>query len=499
MLKTTESAIVHLVSACRRRPYLTIVLSLLLALLGAVYTYQNIAINTDTDQLISSKLPWRQRDIAYDAAFPQQANTLLVVVDGATPEIAASAAGTLADALAQTQGRFQEVEELGAPDFFKRNGLLFLDKDELQRLTDQLIRAQPFLGALATDPTLRGLAGALRFMPEGARRGAIQLEDFAAPLARVSETIDALLAGRPAAFSWSELVTGSPPQARELRRFIRVKPILDFDALQPGAAASEAVRKTSTALGLAPKNGVTVRLTGPVAIADEEFGTLADGAVLNSILTVVAVLLILWLALRSGKIMLAVVTALFVGLAITSALGLAMVGALNLISVAFAVLFVGIGVDFGIQFAVRYRRERHLNNDLDAALEATATAKPLLLAAAATAAGFYAFLPTEYIGVSELGLIAGTGMIVAYLTSVTLLPALLTVLKPPPEPYPIGIPILAPADRFMAGHRKPILALAALIVAAGAPLFMDLHFDFDPLSLRNASSESISTLRDLMK
>ncbi|MGA9601776.1 MAG: MMPL family transporter [Methylocystis sp.] len=501
MLKTTESAIVHLVSACRRRPYLTIVLSLLLALLGAVYTYQNIAINTDTDQLISSKLPWRQRDIAYDAAFPQQANTLLVVVDGATPEIAASAAGTLADALAQTQGRFQEVEELGAPDFFKRNGLLFLGKDELQRLTDQLIHAQPFLGALATDPTLRGLAGALRFMPEGARRGAIQLEDFAAPIARVSETIDALLAGRPAAFSWSELMTGSPPQARELRRFIRVKPILDFDALQPGAAASEAIRKTSAALGLARENGVTVRLTGPVAIADEEFGTLANGAALNSILTVVAVLLILWLALRSGKIMLAVVTALLVGLAITSALGLAMVGALNLISVAFAVLFVGIGVDFGIQFAVRYRRERHLNNDLDAALEtaAAATAKPLLLAAAATAAGFYAFLPTEYIGVSELGLIAGTGMIVAYLTSVTLLPALLTALKPPPEPYPIGIPILAPVDRFMAGHRKPILALAALIVAAGAPLFKDLHFDFDPLSLRNASSESISTLRELMK
>ena len=233
-------------------------------------------------------------------------------------------------------------------------------------------------------------------------------------------------------------MTGSTTQARELRRFIRVKPILDFDALQPGAAASDAIRKTVAELGLGAESGVTVRLTGPVAIADEEFGSLADGAALNSVLTVVAVLIILWLALRSGKIIFAVVTSLFAGLAITSALGLAMVGALNLISVAFAVLFVGIGVDFGIQFAVRYRRERHLNNDLDAALAtaASATAKPLLLAAAATAAGFYAFLPTEYIGVSELGLIAGTGMIVAYLTSVTLLPALLTVLKPPPEPAP---------------------------------------------------------------
>lgn len=501
MLETIESAIVNLVGACCRRPLLTIVISLFLALVGAIYTYENITINTDTGQLIPSNLPWRQREIAFDAAFPQQVNTLLVVVDGATPELAASAAAKLATQLSKTPGHFQEVEELGAPAFFKQNGLLFVSADELRHLTGQLIRAQPFLGALAADPTLRGLAGALRFLPEGTRHGAIRFGDFASPLSRLSEAIDALLAGRPAAFSWSDLMTGSPPLARELRRFIRIKPILNFDALQPGAGPSETIRKTAAELGLAPENGVKVRLTGSVAIADEEFGTLADGALLNALLTVAAVLLILWLALRSSRIILAVATALFVGLAITSAVGLAMVVALNLISVAFAILFVGIGVDFGIQFAVRYRHERHLNNDLDAALAATATAtaKPLLLAAAATAAGFYAFLPTEYIGVSELGLIAGTGMIIAYLTSVTLLPALLTVLNPPPEPCPIGFHSLAPVDRFMARHRKPILVLAALVVAAGAPLFRYLHFDFDPLSLRNASSESISTLKDLMK
>ncbi len=109
---------------------------------------------------------------------------------------------------------------------------------------------------------------------------------------------------------------------------------------------------------------MSVRLTGPVAMADDEFGTVADGALLNVILTVIAVLLILWFALRSGRLMFAVMLSLFVGLAITAALGLAMVGALNLISVAFAVLFVGIGVDFGIQVAVRYRQERHVKGDL---------------------------------------------------------------------------------------------------------------------------------------
>ena len=175
-----------------------------------------------------------------------------------------------------------------------------------------------------------------------------------------------------------------------------------------------------------------MRLTGSVALSDEEFATVADGAALNGAVTILVVLLLLWLALKQARIVLAVLVNLAVGLTFTAAIGLWMVGALNLISVAFAVLFIGLGVDFGIQFSVRYRAERHANGDFGAALQATArgVAGPLLLAAASIAAAFYSFLPTAYVGLSELGLIAGTGMIIAFLTTITLLPALLSALKP---------------------------------------------------------------------
>src|SRR5262245_66205589 len=96
---------------------------------------------------------------------------------------------------------------------------------------------------------------------------------------------------------------------------------------------------------------------------DEEFSSVADGALRNLLLTLSAVLLLLWIGLRSGRIIFAVVVCLLVGLALTAAAGLALVGSLNLISVAFAVLFVGIGVDFGIHVAVRYLRQRHLHRD----------------------------------------------------------------------------------------------------------------------------------------
>src|SRR6185503_6194221 len=131
-------------------------------------------------------------------------------------------------------------------------------------------------------------------------------------------------------------------------------------------------------------------------------------------------------------------------------LGFAIVGPLNLISIAFAVLFVGLGVDFGIQFSVRYRTDRFDVDDLKLALAHAArnAGAPLTLAAAAVAAGFLSFLPTDYRGVSELGQIAGMGMVIAYLGSITVLPALLAVLNPPGEPEPLGFQFLAPVDDF---------------------------------------------------
>ena len=245
-----------------------------------------------------------------------------------------------------------------------------------------------------------------------------------------------------------------------------------------------------------------MRLTGSVPLADEEFATIADGAALNGVVTILVVLLILWLALKQARIILAVLINLAVGLSFTAAIGLMMVGALNLISVAFAVLFIGLGVDFGIQFSVRYRAERFADRDLVEALEATGrgVGGPLLLAAASIAAAFYSFLPTAYVGLSELGLIAGTGMIVAFLTTITLLPALLAVLKPAGEPAPVGWAWLAPLDHFLdhaaqlgggphAGGRRSWPAAAArpeLRLQPAEPA-LEEHV------------ESVSTLLDLMR
>src|SRR5260370_723085 len=234
------------------------------------------------------------------------------------------------------------------------------------------------------------------------------------------------------------------------------------------AAGLTRVQPLIAALASDPKLRGTVALTGEVPMNDDQFSVIRYSAVRDTLTAVFGVLIILWLALRSWKIITAVFFSLMTGLAATAALGLVLVSSFNLISIALFVLFVGLGVDFGIQFSVRYRAERYEHPDLYEALRwaARKAGDPLSLAAAATAVGFFAFLPTSYRGLSELGLIAGCGMLVAFACSIPLVPAMLALLKPPGEPAPVGFRSLAPVDDFLQRHRIPVLVRTFIVVIA---------------------------------
>ena len=491
--------VTKLVKASIDHRWAVIILSAVLAALAGYYTATHFAITTDTGKLIDSNVRWRQLEITFDKAFPQRSGLTVIVIDGQTPEQAEQAARLLEARLKTLPQLIQTVDRPDGGEFFNRNGLLFLSKEELGKTVNQLLAAQPFLGSLAADPSLRGLMGTLSLMALGISEKETTFDAILTPMQKIADALEGVNAGKTVAFSWRELLTGQAAKPKDLRRLILVRPILEFSALEPGQVASEAIRSAARDLRLTTENGVRIRLTGNVPLADEEFATVADGAVLNTTVTVLIVLFILWMALRSYKIIGAVFLSLIVGFALTAAIGLILVSALNLISVAFAVLFVGLGVDFGLQYSVRYREERHIHSDTRTAiLEAAQKAgSPLALAAASVAVGFYAFLPTEYRGLSELGLIAGTGMIVAFGTSITLLPALLSLFRTPDEPVSMGYKFLAPVDHFLARHRKAVLIATAILAVGGLPLLAKVRFDFNPINLRSTEVESVSTYLDL--
>jgi uncharacterized protein len=494
------SIVVAIVKTCTRFATLTLALGLILAVGSGYYTSRHFAINTDINTLISDKMDWRQRDIEFDKAFDRDA-TILAVVEAPTPELTSAAAAALEARLRDDKTNFMSMQPLGSGEFFEKNGLLFLPTQEVAEVTGQFEKAAPLIEIMAGDPSIRGLTGALETGLAGVKRGEVKLDNTARPFNLIAQTVETVLNKGKANFSWRELVSDKGLTDSDKRAFIEFKPVIDYSALQPGKEATDAIRKAAADVGFADKFQARVRLTGPVPIANEEYATVQDGAVMNGIGTVVVVLIILWLALHSGKIIFAVFLNLFIGLSLTTAVGLWLVGSLNLLSIAFAVLFVGLGVDFGIQFSVRYRSERFKNDNLVQALEEAArrAAVPLSLAAMATAAGFLCFLPTAYKGISELGEIAGAGMVIAFFSSITVLPAILKLINPPGESEPVGYAFLAPLDHFLEKHRVAIVVITIAVVVAGLPLLYFLKFDFNPMNLRNPRAESIATFLDLRK
>ncbi|TYL99129.1 MMPL family transporter [Bradyrhizobium rifense] len=492
-----HSVIVRIVDFCARNRWTIVIAGALLMLGAAAFDAARFSINTDTEGLISQDLPWRQRELELSKAFPRKG--ILVVVKATAPENAARATSALAQALSENPDLFPTVELLDSGDFFERNGLLFESPADVKRTAEGLTRVEPLIAALASDPSLRGVMTALSFAAEGIRAGQITLDRLAWPLSLADRTLSQVLSGKPATFSWQELLENQPPPARRLRHLIAVQPTLDFAALQPGHKAEDGIRQATFDLDLQNKFGATVDLTGEVPMNDDQFSVIRYSAVRDTLTAVFGVLIILWLALRSWKIIAAVFFSLIAGLAATAALGLVLVTSFNLLSIALFVLFVGLGVDFAIQFSVRYRAERHEHPDLYDALRSAArkAGDQLSMATAATAIGFFAFLPTSYRGLSELGLIAGCGMLVAFACSITLVPASLALLKPPGEPAPVGFRSLAPLDNFLQRHRIAVIVGTFLVLLSGIPLLFHLEFNFNPVDLQNPNSPSVVTYREL--
>jgi uncharacterized protein len=497
-MKTLTAFVVRTIRLCTRYAWWVIAGAIVLTILCSWYAATHFSLTTDINQLISTNSIWRQRELAFEKAFPQY-QTIVAVVDAPTAEFADEATAALIGRLSQQKDLFRSIEEPQGGSFFAQHGLLFEPAEQLAPQMKMLTQAERLLQNFASDPSLGGVIRGLQFGLIGVQGGQITLDQMTWAMTLAADTLDQVNANRPASFSWHALAQGQVPKPNDLRRFLRVRAVLDFTALEPGLKASDAIRRAADELNFASAYQARVRLTGPVPMADEEFATIKENAALNATVTIAVVLFILWLALRWFRIIFAVFVCLVVGLSITAAVGMMMVGTLNLISVYFAVLFVGLGVDFGLQYSVRYRAERHEVDGLyEALLHAGRRAgAPLTLAALATAAGFLSFLPTAYRGLSELGLIAGVGMLIAFLTSITLLPALLSKLKPRSEPQHLGYAVLAPVDSFLERHRTSILIITALIVVGASPLLFWLRFDFNPINLRSPKVESVATYIEL--
>jgi len=459
------------------------------------YTAGNIGVYTDTAAMLDEDLPFRRSYEAYRRAFPQLVDMLLVVVEAPNPEAADAAARDLTEHLRDAPELFDDIFLAGGDAFFAQAALLYQDEETLDALADQLHAARPLLGALNENPNLVGLAtivgGILSTsaQPTGINSGQLITE--------LNRALVADLSALPYDVSWQRILTADPQDGNE-RRFLFVKPKLDFTEPLAAQAAIGHIRLATPKLQ--EQYGATLRITGDAALSYEELTIALGGARLLGILAFIMVTGVLLIGLRSGWLALACVVNLLAGLCLTAAFATFAVGNLNLISLAFAVLYIGLGADYAIHLALRYR-ERLIAGDAQHAAIFHATTRmagPLLLCTLTTSTGFFAFLPTSFSGVSELGLIAGTGMFINLALSLTMLPGLFALL-PAPRVRVIPAPQPAASVHRQRDRWRPVVRAAAIVLGIAAIAFLPrLEFDFDALNLRPADAESVATLRDLM-
>ena len=492
----------QIISRSARHPILVALASGVLALGAGTFAATHFDMTTDTSELISPSVGWRQDAAALAAAFPQQDGDMVIVVDGRTPELADDAAARLTAALAADRAHFSAARQSEGGDFFKREGMLFGSLGEVRSQTSRLIAAQPLLGGLAKDPSLHGIAQTLALAASADPADTAALAQLEPALSGIDRAVTATIANKPTFFSWQELfIPANRDSAPPLRQIILAQPKLDFASLQPGTDAVAAVHATAAALHLDARHGITVGVTGEVPLSDEEFGSLEENIGLVGAIMGAALLTALWFATRSAKTVLAIMATTLVGLVLTSAIGLFAVKTFNLISVAFIPLFVGLGVDFGIQVSVRFNAERLAGKEPLAALEhaAEGIGEPLLIAAAAIFLGFGAFLPTDYIGIAQLGVISGIGIVIALTLNITLLPALLMLLRPAAPSSEVGFARAAPVDRWLAANRGKVLAGFGGALVLSIALLPLVAFDFNPLHLRDPRAPAMRLLGELTR
>lgn len=480
-------------------PATLILASAIVSGLSIDYTIHNLGFNTDTTEILSTELPFHQNRLRFLKSFPQDDLAILIVVDSEAPEQTMRVIDWLDSRLEQETAHVESIYIPGTGDFFERNGLMYLELEDLQELSANLTEAQPFIGRQFRENSLNSLLTTISLAIEtGEHELPIDLDPL---LKKIQQSLQAVSAGEDFQLSWQKMMFDSDTEVLGALRFILVKPKLDFSGFVPAEKSLEAIRKiTGEAEDLFPLS--RIRITGEVALEHEELSSVALSTAVALSVSFLLVLVSLLMGLRSLAMVFATLLTLAFGLVLTGGFATLAVGHLNLISIAFSVLYIGLGVDYAIHLCLRYRELLQQNIPRnEALLQSTRLVAPsITLCAVTTSAGFFAFVPTAYAGVSELGIIAGAGMFIALLLTLTVLPALLKILplkdvgrNQEHRRFPkslCGFPLV---------YRRSIRWLSFVLTVAALGFLTQVQFDFNPVNLRDPESESVSTFKDLLK
>lgn len=482
----------------------TVIAIFLIATAGlGAYATATLEVNSSEIDIFSDDLRVMRLRADYFENFPELRDPIVVVVDAVTPDLAHDSANRLAERLRSNPGLFPAVFQPDGGKFFDEHGLLYLDTSELEDMVDRLSMAQPFLARLSQDQSIAGLFTMLDEAGEAVESGEFEGAILGDTFDSVGRAIDGYLAGRDTPLSWQRLLDGRDPGEERFRRHLLVRPVADFTRIRPAEETLVGLDDVVAELGLEHDNDVRVRTTGTFPLAYEESKHITEQVTWAGLASLGLVTTILLIGLGSLRLVFCSVATLLVGLVWTAGFAALAIGHLNLISIAFGVLFIGLGIDFAIHFSVQFSNQLEDGASPEGALRGAASSVggSLGMGTVTTAVAFFSFVPTDFTGVGELGLIAGTGIFIALFTNFTLLPAMILKFASHSRISSVRAVPRWVADLFDVPIRyaRSVLTVIAVLAIAGLWLLPEIHFDTNPIRIRDPSTDSVQVFNEILE
>ncbi|ABA89322.1 efflux pump, RND superfamily, putative [Syntrophotalea carbinolica DSM 2380] len=487
-----------------RAPRTIVWCAVLLAAVAALVSVLFLRLDSDQDKLVSQDLPYQQRYLEVLRNFGDQ-EYLYVVVQADEGASGKRSAERFAEALATRLGAYpdqiQEIHYRITAQDLGPGALYFASLDEAQGLTDMV----GAIGPLATDWLHSGKLPDLIERVSGLFGGGRQDGETADPsllgpalegLDGFVTRIDQTLAGEPAegpVFDVADRGVHYFFTANERLLIMRLLPVKDYSTMDviagPLATVREALQQTR-----AEFPAIQAGLTGrPVLQADEMVTTNRD-MMRASILSVILVGLLFTLVLHGWLRPVLVIFCLVLALAMTFGFTTVTLGVLNLLSIVFALVLVGIGVDFGVHVVMRYVEERKAGNDVEDAVRISLmhTGPGVILGAITSVCAFYAVVWSDFTGLAELGLIGGTGILLCLVVMLTVLPALLLMagrrnLFPKSMPQITTVPLIG----RLSARPGRLLTVVVLVTLLLLPGLFKVRFNYNLLELQAEGLESV--------
>jgi len=492
-----------------RNPWTVIITALFITILSIGYTVKNLEFLTGRDDLMPRHAPFQQDYQAYRTAFGDQ-EEIAIVIEGDDPLLVSHFSDSLYKRLSQEKRLFVDILYPGGLPFFRQNALLFTDLDDLKSMSRTIEISGPILKELAAAPSIQTLFSSLtsniddyllRPSPEKLNRLTFMLN-----------TLDKGFSGfdgKNSAISMDSFLSGGKdgkPSMMEnagKQQVIAIRPLKEQDSFVP---AEKAIKKIREELNILKQKrefkGVTAGITGVPVLEYEEMSTSMDDMKIASLLSLVLTVVLLLIAFRGLRNTVAAMTALLSSISIAFGMATVLVGHLNILSMAFAVMLLGLGVEYGIQVVLNLQEQLERLPFEQAMQESLiSNLRPILIACATTALAFLTFLLTDFRGIAELGLIAATGVFVCFIGTFTVLPAMLVILKQRKPVKRKRESYTVKGSKLERLFSRPglIVGITALLALCGGIALTRVPFDFNMLNLQAKGLESVNYAYKLMK